>query len=148
MWELAHVSRNSPSYFRYHPDSRIVWVDLNEGDKKSVNDFEEEKLNKDDGDSNNSNLKENVDESLAKQWAITGWVLNNLPNIIESQGASIVDRIEFGVSAEDDRERSGHAQKAKKDDKSLCVKNKAEGNFLAFKKQRWRIDLFSVLACW
>ncbi|GJW31132.1 hypothetical protein Tco_0051164 [Tanacetum coccineum] len=31
------------------------------GDKKSVNDFEEEKLNEDDGDSNNSNLKENVD---------------------------------------------------------------------------------------
>ncbi|GKC46977.1 hypothetical protein Tco_1064699, partial [Tanacetum coccineum] len=34
-------------------------------DKKSVNDFEEEKLNKDDGDSNNSNLKENVDESAS-----------------------------------------------------------------------------------
>ncbi|GJZ03004.1 hypothetical protein Tco_0520965 [Tanacetum coccineum] len=31
------------------------------GDKKSVNDFEEEKLNEDDRDSNNSNLKENVD---------------------------------------------------------------------------------------
>ncbi|GJR01595.1 RNA-directed DNA polymerase, eukaryota [Tanacetum coccineum] len=37
----------------------------NEGDKKSVNDFEEEKLNEDDGDSNNSNLKENVDESAS-----------------------------------------------------------------------------------
>ncbi|GJZ99256.1 RNA-directed DNA polymerase, eukaryota, reverse transcriptase zinc-binding domain protein [Tanacetum coccineum] len=35
------------------------------GDKKSVNDFEEEKLNEDDGDSNNSNLKENVDESAS-----------------------------------------------------------------------------------
>ncbi|GJR00701.1 RNA-directed DNA polymerase, eukaryota [Tanacetum coccineum] len=30
-----------------------------------VNDFEEEKLNEDDGDSNNSNLKENVDESAS-----------------------------------------------------------------------------------
>ncbi|GJT65950.1 RNA-directed DNA polymerase, eukaryota [Tanacetum coccineum] len=37
------------------------FVDLN----KSVNDFEEEKLNEDDGDSNNSNLKENVDESAS-----------------------------------------------------------------------------------
>ncbi|GKC44655.1 hypothetical protein Tco_1062377, partial [Tanacetum coccineum] len=35
------------------------------GDKKSVNDLEEEKLNEDDGDSNNSNLKENVDESAS-----------------------------------------------------------------------------------
>ncbi|GKD14894.1 hypothetical protein Tco_1199301 [Tanacetum coccineum] len=34
-------------------------------DKKSVNDFEEEKLNEDDGDSNNSNLKENADESAS-----------------------------------------------------------------------------------
>ncbi|GKB02063.1 hypothetical protein Tco_0830107 [Tanacetum coccineum] len=90
------------------------------GDKKSVNDFEEEKLNEDDGDSNNSNLKENVDESasfgrfkksvapssggsfmclmeeVVKVGQTMGYnmdgVINNLSDIIESQGASIVDR--------------------------------------------------------
>ncbi|GJY15544.1 RNA-directed DNA polymerase, eukaryota, reverse transcriptase zinc-binding domain protein [Tanacetum coccineum] len=87
------------------------------GDKKSVNDFEEEKLNEDDGDSNNSNLKENVDESasfgqfkksvapssggsfmclieeVVKVGQTMGYnmdgVINNLSDIIESQGASI-----------------------------------------------------------
>ncbi|GKA15273.1 hypothetical protein Tco_0695020 [Tanacetum coccineum] len=86
-------------------------------DKKSVNDFEEEKLNEDDGDSNNSNLKENVDESasfgrfkksvapssrgsfmclmeeVVKVGQTMGYnmdgVINNLSDIIESQGASI-----------------------------------------------------------
>ncbi|GJR00406.1 hypothetical protein Tco_0523390 [Tanacetum coccineum] len=90
------------------------------GNKKSVKDFEEEKLNEDDGDSNNSNLKENVDESasfgrfkksvepssggsfmcLMKEVVKVGQtmgynmdgVINNLSDIIESQGASIVDR--------------------------------------------------------
>ncbi|GJT04038.1 RNA-directed DNA polymerase, eukaryota [Tanacetum coccineum] len=88
-----------------------------EGDKKFVNDFEEEKLNEDDGDSNNSNLKENVDESasfgrfkksvapslegsfmclteeVVKVGQTMGYnmdgVINNLSDIIESQGASI-----------------------------------------------------------
>ncbi|GJV38892.1 nucleotide-binding alpha-beta plait domain-containing protein [Tanacetum coccineum] len=81
---------------------------------------EEEKLNEDDGDSNNSNLKENVDESasfgrfkksvapssggsfmclmeeVVKVGQTMGYnmdgVINNLSDIIESQGASIVDR--------------------------------------------------------
>ncbi|GJW85878.1 hypothetical protein Tco_0159023 [Tanacetum coccineum] len=51
---------------------KVYWIRARDGpvgtltgDKKSVNDFEEEKLNEDDGDSNNSNLKENVDESAS-----------------------------------------------------------------------------------
>ncbi|GKA61582.1 hypothetical protein Tco_0760989 [Tanacetum coccineum] len=98
------------------------------GDKKSVNDFEEEKLNKDDGDSNNSNLKENVDESasfgrfkksvapssggsfmclmeeVVKVGQTMGYnmdgVINNLSDIIESQGASIIALIDKGTGTE------------------------------------------------
>ncbi|GJW38203.1 hypothetical protein Tco_0064048 [Tanacetum coccineum] len=95
---------------------------------KSVNDFEEEKLNKDDGDSNNSNLKENVDESasfgrfkksvapssggsfmclmeeVVKVGQTMGYnmdgVINNLSDIIESQGASIIALIDKGTGTE------------------------------------------------
>ncbi|GJY23242.1 RNA-directed DNA polymerase, eukaryota, reverse transcriptase zinc-binding domain protein [Tanacetum coccineum] len=90
------------------------------GDKKSVNDFEEKKLNEDDGDSNNSNLKENVDES-----ASFGRLRNQSMNFLSLN-------------------IQGLAQKAKKDwAKELCVKNKV--NFLAIQETKMEeIDLFSV----
>ncbi|GJS57912.1 hypothetical protein Tco_0652696 [Tanacetum coccineum] len=67
--------------------------DCNNSGIEVLNDFEEEKLNEDDGDSNNSNLKENVDESASFGRPISICPISlNLSDIIESQGASIVDR--------------------------------------------------------
>ncbi|GJS12354.1 zinc finger, CCHC-type containing protein [Tanacetum coccineum] len=138
-----------------------------------VNDFEEEKLNEDDGDSNNSNLKENVDESasfgrfkksvapssggsfmclmeeVVKVGQTMGYnmdgVINNLSDIIESQGeeTASVESMNF-LSLN----IQGLAQKAKKDwAKELCVKNKV--NFLAIQETKMEeIDLFSVRRCW